>query len=44
MLSTQKLTAEKMLIGYLDSIDLNIWMFQAYLGKDATEGIIMNKK
>lgn len=28
---------EDMLIGYVDSIDLNIWMLQAYLGKDATE-------
>lgn len=29
---------EDMLIGYVDSIDKNIWMLQAYLGKDATEG------
>lgn len=29
---------EDMLIDYVDSIDLNIWMLQAYLGKDATEG------
>src|SRR5699024_1256272 len=30
-------STEDMLIGYVDSIDLNIWMLQAYLGKDATE-------
>ncbi len=28
---------EDLLIGYVDSIDLNIWMLQAYLGEDATE-------
>ncbi len=30
-------STEDMLIGYVDSIDLNIWMLQAYLGKDATQ-------
>src|SRR5690625_2004386 len=29
---------EDMLIGYVDSIDQNIWMLQAYLGQDATKG------
>lgn len=28
---------EDMLIGYVDSLDLNIWMLQAYLGEDADE-------
>src|SRR5699024_11361205 len=30
-------STEDMLIDYVDSIDLNIWMLQAYLGKDADE-------
>ena len=29
---------EDMLIGYVDSIDQNIWMLQAYLGQDAIKG------
>lgn len=29
---------EDMLIEYVDNIDINIWMLQAYIGKDATEG------
>ncbi len=29
---------EDMLIEYVDSIDVNIWMLQAYLGEEATEG------
>ncbi len=30
-------STEDMLVGYVDSIDLNIWMLQAYLGEDATK-------
>lgn len=30
-------STEDMLIDYVDSIDLNVWMLQAYLGKNATE-------
>lgn len=29
---------EDMLIGYKGSIDANIWILQAYLGKDPDEG------
>ncbi len=30
-------STEDMLVGYVDSIDLNVWMLQAYLGEDATK-------
>lgn len=29
---------EDMLIGYKENVDVNIWMLQAYLGKDTLEG------
>ncbi|WP_405099372.1 DNA starvation/stationary phase protection protein [Oceanobacillus sp. FSL H7-0719] len=29
---------EDLLIGYKDSVDLTIWMLQAFLGNDATDG------
>lgn len=29
---------EDLLIGYKESVELTIWMLQAFLGKDATEG------